>query len=587
MRIFELKQFIVNFHELVLTGANYNDFRDAVRLLAYRLINEASSEDIEFFLKEESFVGDVDIAVRKELLRTVTDFDRTLDSDEKIEEVVPWTEEIILIKHFLATKVNGRTAKWSDCELYNVNERISIHQWDSPCKIVQLKNHVAVKTADELVRIERDEEDDEEYHKGDWEFFNLETHEIIKRQNVVQLTPLGKGKVGIIYEDEKGEILDLNSHNELHSEQNVKKIIPLNSDQVGLISNGRAQIYEYETGNVIDLGEGIVDIVSPGKGLFALTYNDSSGALINFEKKIIHSWKGINKIKLMKKNLLAVQYEVNAWESNKLELFDCIKIKLIYKYSLVTEIIPFGKKQEYLFVKKPNEPLQLFNIESEQIVKTWERIKNYDQIVLLQNMFAVRRVQKVELIDPKRDKPVRKFNHITEMLPLGENKLGLLDYSENCHLIISENENLYKKTFENVKLIYPIGKYRIGMVGTDNKVRTFGPDVILAKLNSKQFLLMLLAKRTDRNPWDINNDIWESISEELRKELDEILQVDRKCSQKDRIIDMKLLRSLKKIEKVRSLEKIEKAELAKNPSVFSNIISYCKDNFSYYLGLQN
>ncbi len=65
------------------------------------------------------------------------------------------------------------------------------------------------------------------------------------------------------------------------------------------------------------------------------------------------------------------------------------------------------------------------------------------------------------------------------------------------------------------------------------KLRCFGPDLSLKRLDTKQLLLFISAMRSNRHPKEINSAIWESIDSELQKKLLNTLNLEKELVNSD------------------------------------------------------
>ena len=236
----DLWQFIINFHGLQFSGSINNDL---IELLAYKLGNEASLEDIESFLKEVGFFPeDLDIAVRDELLRIIPEFyksfviqDNKLISEEKANEE-KLNENIVIREYWYGPTV--------DIEFYDVKKKKIIQKFQNLNDVFPLNDYTVAMTYwdDNRVAIK--------YWKNSIELYDIEKKEIIREfKKAYEVLRLNDHTVAVRYLDRTVELYDLKDREEaIKKFKNVSRVLRLNDNIVAMTYwDDNIELYDLET----------------------------------------------------------------------------------------------------------------------------------------------------------------------------------------------------------------------------------------------------------------------------------------------------------------------------------------------------
>ena len=184
-------------------------------------------------------------------------------------------------------------------------------------------------------------------------------------------------------------------------------------------------------------------------------------------KESIKTFKNIRGVFRISDHIVGIEYF-----SNNVEFYDIETKKVVWKKKVkvaVTNIQPLGKE---LIVIKYYKTADVFNWKKSELV--------LDEIEALLKSFV-----------------------------FGGNKLAV---QNNNHLNIFF-ENVQNKKINDIKVEYN-QKFPIQVRGNNiwirdgkRRLKRFGPNLNLKKLNTQQLLLFMLANRSDRHPEEINNSI--------------------------------------------------------------------------------
>lgn len=473
-------QLINNLSGLTATKQNgCNDYDRTVQLLVDRPAS-SSQENIECLLqKVDSLRDDIDQMVMKAALLKSPEFYQffVCDTNNELIEEEELSENIVMKRYW------GNTIHLCDCA-GNVSK-----EYKDVSVVLKVANTLVIGIAKNIIKL--------------IDVRDLSEKDICSQvfSNVFRIN---RHKIGIAFlaTDEDDDSLI------------VRDIKTNEEKKLGDIPDA-FQVNDYLIATKFGIGNPIVDEFGNGK------YEIHAVHLYDVEKEefvkeisfpnVRDSFRVNDDVIVMRYNNKAVVYNVGT------------KKKKNYLFHNLNECF---RVNDYMIVLHNNEDIVVVNIKAKKIIKKFKNsgkvcrvndriIATYSSNVLRLYDVGPREVKNFYFNYNEKILSIEKINIIKELIIVGYKTIA-----DPNHLVVavftSKSGNLIarKETNEGFEM-----RGNAIWLLDNGMLKRFGPSLNIKKLTAEQLLLFLSALRSYKYPSDVNNSIWESIDDNLKKRL--------------------------------------------------------------------
>ncbi len=338
----------------------------------------------------------------------------------------------------------------------------------------------------------------------DVKLFNIKTKKIIKTFRAYKVLRLNNHTIAIKY-FKTIELYDFEKKETIKKFQGTREILPLNNHTVVIKyrDNDTTELYDFETKKTIKKFQNVREVVPLNDHIVAIRYRGVVELYDLETKKTIKKFQKVwNVLRLNDHTVVAIKY----LDNDTTELYDLETKKTIKKFQKVRNVLRLNDHTiaiEYW----GNDTTELYDLEIKKIV--WKK-----KIGLLSKIKFLGK----ELAVINRYATVKVFNWRKDKLIFEESAHNPFDTS----IIEIRGNNIWKKEYNRRNDFMLHDNWSSRMIINDwrpTRLKRFGPDLSLKKLNTKQLLLFILAMRKKQPPQKINSVVWESIDSELQEKL--------------------------------------------------------------------
>ncbi len=371
--------------------------------------------------------------------------------------------------------------------------------------------------------------------------YDIKKKEIIREfKKVYEVSRLNDHTVAVRYSDETVELYDLRDSREpIKKFQNIREVFRLNDHTVAIhCVNTRyhsiidtVELYNLEKKEIIREFKKVYEVSRLNDHTVAISWNCNVELYDIKKKEIIREFKKVYEVSRLNDHTVAVRYldktvKLYDLRDSREPIKKFKNIREVFRLNDHTIAIQYsGDNFEFNgdIIQCGGGNIEFYDLEIKKVIWKERSGRTFKNIQLLGKEHVVMgQKSSVRVFNWRKNKLIfeKLKNKFSGSFVFGGNKLAVKT-SNHLDIFVEDSRN---NEIKNIKVEHACNssiKARGNNIWTmDNGIlRRFGPDLSLKKLNAKQLLLFISAKRSGRHPIEIDNVVWESIDSELQEEL--------------------------------------------------------------------